>query len=135
MIEIWTTNLQCVFFFSSFRSSHYHLLYEIGVLKKHQETPTIFAKTPVLESLFWWSCTLKARYRWLWHGCFPLNFAKFLRTFFLIFIYHLRWLLPMLRFKIIGLSSFEVHFGIYDGITYTFFFYKQLNFFGQVLVA
>ena len=66
---------------------------------------------------------------------FSFEFCKIFKNFFLIFIYHLRWLLPMLRFKIIGLSSFEVHFGIYDGITYTFFFYKQLNFFGQVLVA
>ena len=32
-------------------------------------------KTPVVESLFW--NLLKKR---LWHSCFPVNFAKFLRT-------------------------------------------------------
>ena len=30
----------------------------------------------------------------LWHRCFPVNFAKFLRTFF--FIEHLRWLLLLI---------------------------------------
>ena len=41
----------------------------------------IHMKAPVPESFFWWSCKacnfIKKR---LWQRCFPVNFAKFLRT-------------------------------------------------------
>ena len=43
----------------------------------------IHRKTPVLETLFWQSCRPKAVKRRLWHKCFPVSLAKFLRTPFL----------------------------------------------------
>ena len=46
----------------------------------------------------------------LWHGCFSMNFAKFLRTPFLT--EHLRWLLLFLfsyRSNVLKLNSFYCH--------------------------
>ena len=53
-----------------------------SVKKVFLENSQIHRKTPVSETL------LKKS---LWHSCFPVNFAKFLRTLFLT--EHLRWLL------------------------------------------
>ena len=46
----------------------------------------------------------------LWHRCFPVNFAKFLRTPF--FTEHLRWLLLHLRHSTWSLRHFlDFYFG------------------------
>ena len=55
---------------------------------KHLCTSLFFDKVAVLRP----AILLKKR---LWHSCFPVNFAKFLRTPF--FIEHLWWLLLMLE--------------------------------------
>ena len=66
------------------------MFFKIGVLKNL----TVFTETPVLESLLNKvvgpkACNFfKKKFQ---HRCFPVNFAKFLRTAF--FIKHLRWLL------------------------------------------
>ena len=54
------------------RSSHPEVFCKKGVLKNFLRSATLLKKT-------------------LWHRCFPVNVAKFLRTPF--FIEHLRWLL------------------------------------------
>ena len=46
---------------------------------------------PVSESLFLYKFAGPRETGRLWHRCFPVNFAKFLRT--PIFKEHLRWLL------------------------------------------
>ena len=50
-------------------------------------------RSEVLSPNYLWSATLLKL--WLWHSCFPVNFAKFLRTPFLT--EHFRWLLLILR--------------------------------------
>ena len=62
--------------------------------------PEVFCKKAFLEiSLIsqenicaWVSFLIKLQVLGLWHRCFPVNFAKFLRTRFSI--EHLRWMLP-----------------------------------------
>ena len=73
------------------RSSHLRCFMEIGFLKnftkftgKHVSWSLFFNKVGGLRPV----TLLKMR---LWHRCFAVNFAKFLRTPFLI--EHLRWLL------------------------------------------
>ena len=74
-----------------FRSSHRRCSVKRGVFKnfakftgKHLFQRIIFNKVARLSP----AVLLKKR---LWHMCFPVNFAKFLRT--PLFTEHLRWLL------------------------------------------
>ena len=74
-----------IFSFISFRSSRPEVFYKKGVLRnfvkftgKHLCLTLFFNKVFLLEKR-------------PWHKCFPVNFAKFLRTPF--FIEHLWWLL------------------------------------------
>ena len=66
----------------NFRSSHRRFFAKKGVLRKFAK----FTRNTCLESLFKYRCRpipatlLKKR---LWNKCFPVNFAKFLRTPFL----------------------------------------------------
>ena len=73
------------------RSSRLEVFYRKGVLRnfakligKHLCQSLFFNKVAGLRP----ATLLKKR---LWHRCFPMNFAKFLRTPF--FTEHLRWLL------------------------------------------
>ena len=63
------------------RSSRPGVFSEKGVLENFAK----FTEKHLCQSLLFF---LKKR---LWHGCFSVNFAKFLKTHF--FIAHLRWLL------------------------------------------
>ena len=65
-----------------FRSSRPEVFYKKGVLTNFAK----FTGKHLCQSLFFY--LIKKR---LWHRCFPVNFAKFLRTLFLK--EHLRWLL------------------------------------------
>ena len=56
-----------------------------------EKFPKIHRKKPVPESLFNKVAGLSLQKKRLWHRCFPVNFAKFLRTPFLK--NHLPWLL------------------------------------------
>ena len=82
-----------------FGSSRPELFYKKGVLKnfikftgKHLCQSLFFNKVAGLRPQacnFIRPATLLIKR--LWHGCFPVNFTKFLKTLF--FIEHLRWLL------------------------------------------
>ena len=70
----------------------------------------VFCKKGALRNLakftgkhLWQSLSATLLKKRLWHRCFPVNFAKLLRTFFLI--EQLRWLLLTLEFLKIVLSS------------------------------
>ena len=76
---------------SLMRSSRPEVFYKKGVLRNFAK----YTGKQLCQSLFFnkvadlrLATLLKKR---LWHRCFPDNFAKFLRTFFLA--EHLRWLL------------------------------------------
>ena len=56
-----------------------------------EKFPKIYRKKPVPEPLFNKVAGLSLQKKRLWHRCFPVNFAKFLRTPFLS--EHLQWLL------------------------------------------
>ena len=80
-----------------FRSSCLERFYKKGVLEKYSvlKNFTKFTGKHLCQSLFFNNVTgqgpptlLKKS---LWHRCFPVNFAKLLRT--PIFVEHLRWLL------------------------------------------
>ena len=59
--------------------------------------------------------------KWLWHKCFPENFAKFLRTPFVI--EHLRWLLLSFSFN----DCYHISISRYMTLWYpwVYFFFKQ----------
>ena len=100
--------LTCMYLFPFYTKQTYITqVEEKRVKKKEKRSPEVFCKKGVLksfakfpgkhlcQSLFFNKVAglrpgtlLKKR---LWHRCFPVNFAKFLRTSF--FIEHLRWLL------------------------------------------
>ena len=66
----------------NFRSSHRRCSFKKVVLKN----VTKFTGKPLCQSLFFNKVAglrLWHRWFWLWHRCFPVNFAKFLRTPFL----------------------------------------------------
>ena len=70
----------------------------------------VFCKKGALRNLakftgkhLWQSLSATLLKKRLWRRCFPVNFAKFLRTLFLI--EHLRWLLLTLEFLKIVFSS------------------------------
>ena len=70
-----------------YRSSRPDLFYKIGVVKNFGK----FTGKRLCQSLFFNKIAgLRLLKKRLWHRCFPLNFAKFLRIPF--FIEHLRWL-------------------------------------------
>ena len=77
-----------------FRSSHSQIFFKIGVLKSLRNFTgkhlcwSLFLKNLQAEAL---QLYLKS----LQHCCFPVKFAKFLRTLF--FTEHLRWLLLLFR--------------------------------------
>ena len=76
---------------SIFRSSFSQVFFKVAVPKKFHN---IHRKSPVSESLFDKVAGLKAynfNKKWLQHRCFPVKFAKVLRT--PIFTDHLWWLL------------------------------------------
>ena len=81
--------------FSHGRSSRLKVFCRIDVLRNFAK----FTGKHLCESLFFdkvagfrpWTLFKKI----LWHRCFPVNFAKFLRTHF--FTEHLRWLLLLWR--------------------------------------
>ena len=78
-----------------FWSSHQRFSMEQVFLKIRK----IHKLKSVAESLFWWSCWSKACSsikRRLWHRCFPVKLAKFLRTLFLHNV-SLRLLLAVLK--------------------------------------
>ena len=91
--------------FAQCRSSRREVFYKKGVLRNLGK----FTGKHLWQSLF--SITLQALglrpatllKKRLWRRCFPVNFAKFLRTPFLI--EHLRWLLLTLEFLKIVFSS------------------------------
>ena len=74
--------VDCTFYKSNIRSNCKLLLCHVRVRSSRQE---LFCKKDVLKNF------AKFTGKWLWHMCFPVNFVKFLRTFFLT--EHLRWLL------------------------------------------
>ena len=74
--------VDCTFYKSNIRSNCKLLLCHVRVRSSPQE---LFCKKDVLKNF------AKFTGKWLWHMCFPVNFVKFLRTFFLT--EHLRWLL------------------------------------------
>ena len=67
-----------------FRSSHPEMFCKKGVLNNFSK----FTGKHLCQSLLYFAILLKKR---LWHRCLPVNFAKFLRTLFLL--EHLWWLL------------------------------------------
>ena len=72
----------CCSFKTNYRSSH-HRTYEKRCSEQFHE---IHRKTPVPESFFNKIADLRPATllkKKLWHSCFPVNFAKFLRTHFL----------------------------------------------------
>ena len=85
------TVLSCTFLFYTHTSSRPEVFCKKGVL----ENFTKFTGKHLCQSLFFNKvvglspATLLKKE--LWHGCFPVNFAKFSRTLF--FIEHLWWLL------------------------------------------
>ena len=91
-----------------YRSSRPEMLCKKGVLRnfpkftgKHLCQSLFLNKVPGLKP----STLLKKR---LWHRCFPVNFAKFLRTPFLTD--HFRWLLLQITCKIFSTQcSFTDH--------------------------
>ena len=66
-----------------FRSSRPELLSKKRVLKNFAK----FTGKHLCQSLF----LIRLQKKILWHGCFPVNFAKFLRTAF--YLEHHWWLL------------------------------------------
>ena len=72
--KFWSVHFSSSKFLLTFRSSHRRCSVRIGVLRNfaiHRKTPVLGLRPATL---------LKKR---LWHRCFPVNFAKFLRTPFL----------------------------------------------------
>ena len=93
----WNSNKIPIFY----RSSRPEVFYKKGVLRnfvnftgKHLCQSLFFNKVAGLRP----ATLLKNR---LWHRCFPVNFAKFLRTLF--FTEYLQWLLLFLDFFFISL--------------------------------
>ena len=89
----------------NYRSSRSHKFFKIDFLKNIAKFQS---KIPVLESLSNRAASLKA---WnfikrLQHRCFPVKFAKFLRTAF--FTEHLRWLLLKLNILMLQLPIYYV---------------------------
>ena len=85
--------------FTKFRSSHPEVFCKKGVLRnftkftgKHLRQSLFFNKVAGLRPV----TLFKKR---LWHRCFPLTFAKFLRTPF--FMEHFWWLLLKIHIKIL----------------------------------
>ena len=97
--------------------SKYHLVFHYGSCKENQhfviECFKGFLTTSLLEAIAQRFSVksvfleisqnsqenTSARKKRLWHRCFPVNFAKFLRTHFLT--EHLRWLLLFFYFPLI----------------------------------
>ena len=59
----------------------------------------------------------------LWHGCFPVSFAKFLRTPF--FTGHIGWLLLLLVFPF--QDYFQKTFSVFMDMFFVYFKYKFMN--------
>ena len=67
--------------------------------KSQEQLPEVLCKKGVLRP----ATLLKKR---LWHKCFPVNFAKFLRTPFSVD--HLRWLLLKYLKKVISVFNYKL---------------------------
>ena len=84
--------VDCTFYKSNIKSNCILLLCHVRVRSSHQE---VFCKEVVLSNFAKFTekhlCQSLFLKRRLWHRCFPVNFAKFLRTPFLT--EHLWWLL------------------------------------------
>ena len=89
-----------------FRSSHHRCSVKKGVLRNFAK----FAGKHLCQSLFF----NKVAGLRLWHRCFPVNFAKFLRTYF--FIEHIHWLL--LHFR---QCSYSIRPEIFENLWWRFF--------------
>ena len=86
--------------FTHCRSSHREVFCKKGALRNLAK----FTEKYLWQSLFEVSIKLQALLKKrLWRRCFPVNFAKFQRTPFLI--EHLRWLILTLEFLKIIFSS------------------------------
>ena len=83
-----------------FRSSHQRCSMKKDVLRNFAKfTGKHLSESPFLNKIARLGPQPAALKKRLWHRCFPVNFAKFLRTSF--FIEHLHWLLlPYQQFLI-----------------------------------
>ena len=119
-------NKQLLIIQTNFRSSHQRCSVRKGVLRnfakftgKHLRQSLFFNKVAVLRP----ATLLKKR---LWHRCFPVNFAKFLRTPFLQNTSG-RMLLkfPVLktRTRVAPVYLNSIHMEFYQPMSITFFFF------------
>ena len=77
--------------FKEHRNSRLKMFCKKGVLRNLQNSrENTCARVSILIKLQAWGLQLYLKKR-LWHSCFPVKFAKFLRTLFLT--EHLQWLL------------------------------------------
>ena len=87
--------------FQSKGESHVDLRYTETVARMSYCKNAVFKNLAKFTGNGWCLRPATLLKKWLWHRCFPVNFANFLRTYF--FIEHLRWVLLVIHLN----SSFH----------------------------